>query len=119
MELLESSVVRPRQARYQAALRPDSRNVSTRNSRGSDRLVLGVAQPFEVAIEAFWLACLADASSVPDQLVRKENPPVRGNNLHQVLLDFLWVRIPRQIQPLRKPLHVRVHNHAGRDAKRR
>ena len=40
MESLESSVVRPRQARYQAALRPDMKYVVSRSFARSTRSIL-------------------------------------------------------------------------------
>ena len=113
--MLESGSVRPRQARYQAALRPDNRNVSTRNPRGSDRLVLRVADPFEIAFEAFRLARLADPASVPDQLVREKNPSVLGNNLDQIPLDFLGILIPGQIEAIRNPPYMGVHDNSRRN----
>src|SRR4029077_1162316 len=50
--------------------------------------------------------------------MREENPPLLRNNLDQVLLDLFRVRILRQVEALREPLHVRVHHNAGRDPER-
>jgi hypothetical protein len=63
-----------------------------------DRLVFGIADPYQVAFNAFRLARLADPPAVPDQLVREEYPSVSGNYGHQVLFDFLGFAILRQIE---------------------
>jgi len=57
--------------------------------RTSDGFVLRVTQPFEVALQAFRLARLADSASVPDQLVGEQYPFFLRDDLDQVLLDLL------------------------------
>ena len=51
--------------------------------------------------------------------MRKENPAIFRNHFHQIGLDFLRVRILRQIQPAREPLHVRINNDSRRDSESR
>ena len=53
---------------------------------------------------------------MPDQLMGKENPAIFRNHFHQIRLDLLRVRILRQSQPARKPLHVRINNHSRRNS---
>lgn len=53
---------------------------------------------------------------MPNQLVRKEDPAIFRNHFHQIGLDFLRVGILRQIEPARKPLHVRIDNDSRRDS---
>src|SRR5271169_21777 len=83
--------------------------------RSSVRLVGRITQPLEVALNAFWFARVAHPPSVPDQLVREENPPVLRNNLHQIPLNLFRVGVLRQVQSFGKPLYVRIHHHPGRD----
>ena len=56
---------------------------------GSDGFVFRVAQRFQIALDALWLARLANPAPVPDDLVGKEDPFFLGNYLHQILLDSL------------------------------
>src|ERR1700675_4515371 len=128
MELLESVGPRPRQARYQAALRPDINCMihskpasnSTPASYGGRRiLVLGIAERLEIALEALWVARGANSAAVPDELVREQNPPALWNDLHQVLLDFLRVIVSCEIEPPRKPLHVRIDDNPRGNSERR
>ena len=53
---------------------------------------------------------------MPNQLVRKEDPAIFRNHFHQIGLNFLRVGILRQIEPARKPLHVRIDNDSRRDS---
>ena len=53
-----------------------------RKAKLSDCLVLGVAEMFEVAFDAFRFARLANPAPMPDQLVGKQNP--------FVLRDYLY-----------------------------
>src|SRR6267143_2924692 len=62
-------------------------------SSRSDALVFRVAQRFHIALHAFRFARVADPASVPDQLVRKLDPLLLRNNLHQILLDLLGIFI--------------------------
>ena len=39
--------------------------------------------------------------------------------MHQVLLDFFRIGVAGKVEPVREPDHVRVHDHADRDAERR
>jgi hypothetical protein len=77
-------------------------------SCASVRLVLGIAERLEIALEALWVARGTNSAAVPDELVREQNPPALWNDLHQVLLDFLRVIVSCEIEPPRKPLHVRI-----------
>lgn len=49
-------------------------------------------------------------------LVRKQDPFLLWNNLHEILLDSDRIRIPGEIEPLRDALNVSVHYDAGWDA---
>ncbi len=51
-----------------------------------------------------------------NDLVRKAYPPVLGNNLHQVALDFDGVGFSGEIEPQRNALHMRIDDDAGGDA---
>src|SRR5712692_4595743 len=84
----------------------------------SNRFVFGVADLFQLAHHAFGLARLADSPPVPDQLMRKLDPPVFRDHLHQVQLNFLGVLVARQIQPVRQTLHVRIDHDSTGDSKR-
>ena len=53
---------------------------------------------------------------MPNQLMGKENPAIFRNHFHQIRFDFLRVGILRQIEPARKPLHVRIDNDSRRDS---
>src|SRR5580704_19783459 len=67
---------------------------------GSYRFVLRVADPLEVAFDAPRFSRLADASAVPNKLMRERDPFLLGDNAHQVLFDFFRIGIPREIEPL-------------------
>ena len=81
----------------------------------SDRFVLCVAERFQVAFQALRLARLANPPPVPNDLVRKEDPFVLGNHLHQVLFDLLRILVSRQVQALGDSLDMGVHDYAARD----
>src|SRR5215472_4196202 len=78
----------------------------------SDRFVLCVAERFQVAFYALWLARLANPPPMPNDLVRKEDPFVLRNHLHQVLLDLCRILVSRQVQALGDSLDVGVHDYA-------
>ena len=56
---------------------------------------------------------------MPDQLVGKQNPFFLRDHLHQILFDFLRIGVARKIEPVGEPGHVRIHDYAHGDAKRR
>src|SRR6185437_9136946 len=58
-----------------------------------------IADLFQVAFDAAGLSRLADTPSMPDDLMRKQNPAVLRYHFHQILLDFLRVGILRHVQP--------------------
>src|SRR5579862_1008110 len=70
--------------------------------------VFRVADLFEVAFQAFRFARLAHFASMPNQLVRKQNPFFLRNHLYQILLHLLRIGIFRQIKSPRYPQHVRI-----------
>ena len=78
--------------------------------RALNRLVFRVADLFQIALDAFRFARLANAPSMPNELMRKEDPAVLRNDFHQIGFDFLGVCIFRQIQATRNTLHVRIDN---------
>ena len=53
---------------------------------------------------------------MPNQLMGKKNPAIFRNHFYQIGLDLLRIRILRQIEPQRKPLHVRINNHSRRNS---
>src|ERR1700691_2594643 len=75
-------------------------------------LVGGVAEVFEGTVNALGLAGDAKLASVPDDLVRKENPLVAGDNTRQVLLNFLRVIVRGQLEAPRDAVYMSVDNHA-------
>src|ERR1700747_1469672 len=86
--------------------------------RTLNRLVFRIADLFQIALDAFRLARLANAPSVPDELMRKEDPAILRNDFHQIGFDFLGICIFRQIQAAGNPLHVRIDNDPGCNSKR-
>ncbi len=77
-------------------------------------LVCGVADIFKQAVDALGFAGEAQLTAVPDELVGEQNPPLAGNNAHQVLLDFLRVGFFRELQAARYAGDMRVdHNSFG------
>src|SRR6266436_9004358 len=83
------------------------------------RLILRIAELLQVALGAFRFARGANATPMPDQLVGKLDPLFPRDYLHQVLLDLLGVFVPRQIQPVRQTLDMRIHNNPAGDPERR
>jgi hypothetical protein len=55
---------------------------------------------------------------VPDQLVRKLNPLALRENLHQVLLDFFWILVLRELQATRKTLHMGIDDNSAWNSER-
>jgi len=100
-----------------ASLRRARRRVVSTSARNRlNRPVLRVADVLQIALDAQRFARLANSPSMPNQLMRKENPAIFRDHFHQIALDFLWVRILRQIEPPRKPLHVRIDDDSRRDS---
>lgn len=54
-----------------------------------------------------------------NNLVRKTNPSILGDDLHQVAFDFHRFGFSREIEPLGDSLHVRIDDDTGGDTKRR
>src|SRR5579883_508921 len=75
-------------------------------------LILGVTQRIERAFGAAGIARQAESAPVQDDLVRKENPFLFRNGLHQVLLDVFRIAVLRQVEPLRDPLNMGVDDDA-------
>src|SRR5882672_2090018 len=69
---------------------PTLRNLFRRRTLGCDR-----------ALAAFRLARHADPASVPDHPMREVDPLLHRQELHQVLLDFLRIVLPRQLKSAR------------------
>src|ERR1700756_2153312 len=59
-----------------------------------------VANVFQQAIHALGLAGNAELASMPDYLMRKQNPLFPRNDLHQVLLDLLRILLSRERSPV-------------------
>src|SRR5690349_8515248 len=55
-------------------------------------LIFRIANFLQIAFHAARLARLANAPAMPDQLMRKNDPLIFRNDLHQVLLYFLGIR---------------------------
>ena len=64
-------------------------------------LIGRVAELFQGAVYAARLTRNADLAAVIDQLMRKVDPTVLGDDLHQVLLDLLRRGLGSQLQALR------------------
>src|SRR5262249_10120839 len=47
-----------------------------------DRFLFRSAKSFEITLRALGIACVADAATMPDQLMRKGYPPVLRQNPH-------------------------------------
>src|SRR5579859_3337258 len=88
---------------------PSRKGISTERLDG---LVLRIADPFQIAFDAAWFSRLANAPSMPDELMRKQNPAVLRNHFHKILLDFLRVGILRQVEPSGYALHMRIDHQA-------
>src|SRR5579863_1056527 len=58
---------------------------------GAPGFVGGVAEIFEGALGALWLARDAEFPPMPDDLMRKQDPLVLRDHLHQVLLNLLRI----------------------------
>src|ERR1700691_5689184 len=69
------------------------------------RLVAGVADDLQQAFNAFWLAGNAQLPSVPNDLMREQNPFFARDNAHQILLDFLRIGIDSQLKPTRDAVY--------------
>jgi hypothetical protein len=78
--------------------------------------VFGVAERIELAIGAAGFTGYAKRPAVVNQLQRKLDPLLLGDDLHQILLDGDWIGILGQVQPPRHALHVRIHYDPGRDS---
>ena len=78
--------------------------------RTLNRLVFRIADVLQIALDAFRFARLANAPSMPDDLMRKEDPAILRYDFRQIGFDFLGVCVFRQIQAARNPLHVRIDN---------
>ena len=94
--------MRPREARYQAALRPDMIDFNSSllcelvaktlrwatlatgldSEPDSNRLVFGIAHRLEVTFDALRFSRLADAPAMPNQLMREQDPFLLRNYLH-------------------------------------
>ena len=68
----------------------------------SGSLIFGVAEGFEVARGAFRIARHAQRAAVQDDLVREQDPPILGDDLHEVLLDFDRVGVFGEVQAARR-----------------
>lgn len=79
-------------------------------------LVRGVAEGFERAVGAARLAGDADLASVVDELVRELNPVVAGDDLHQLLLDLLWIVGLREAEAIGEAQNVCVDHDALGDS---
>src|SRR5579871_5134326 len=55
------------------------------------RLVAGVAEIFQRAIDALGLAGITQLAPVPDDLMREQNPFVARDHLHQILLNVFGI----------------------------
>jgi len=79
------------------------------------RLIFRIAKLLQCAIHAFRLSSHADLPPMMDQLMRKRDPPVLRNNLHQIPLHLFGCGLLRQFQPARKPHHMGVNHYPHRN----
>ena len=80
------------------------------------RFVERVANRVQLAFRATRLPCYAERASMVNNLQRKLDPLLLGNDLHQILFDFHRRGLLGQVEPLRNSLHMRIHHHSGRNA---
>ena len=83
------------------------------------RLVFRMTQRLYRTIRALRLARDAQIPPVMDHLVRVQNPPIRRDDLHQILLNLLRVIVLSELPSPRDAMHVRIDNHAHRFAEPR
>jgi len=72
-----------------------------------------MAERFQVALDTFRFAGVADAAAVPDQLVRKLYPSVLRNDLDEVLLDLFWILMGSEFEAIGEALDMRIHDHSA------
>jgi hypothetical protein len=77
--------------------------------------VFGVAEGFEVALDAFGAASLTDLAAMPDELMGEENPAFLGDDAHQVLLDLLWFGMVSKVEAPGETLYMGVDDDARSD----
>src|ERR1700730_8046736 len=82
-------------------------------------LIFRITNLLQVAFHAARLARLANAPAMPNQLMRKNDPLILRNDLHQVLLYFLGIRVASEVQPPGQALYVSIDHNARRDAEGR
>src|SRR5580704_16389780 len=70
-----------------------------------------MAKSLQRAVNALGFARDAQAASVPDDLVREENPFLARDDAHQVLLDFLRIIVCSEFQAARDAVHMRVNDY--------
>src|SRR5260370_25978369 len=68
------------------------------------------AQPKNLTLTAIGFTCKTAAPPVPDEPVTPVCPTLARHELHQIALDFFWVLVFCQAEPLRQADHVRVHH---------
>ena len=72
----------------------------------------GVAEIFERAIDAFGFAGDTQAATVPDDLVREEDPLFARDDFHQVLLDLLRVVVRGEFEAAGDAVDMGVDDYA-------
>src|ERR1700688_1358522 len=102
-----ASCCRPSPSLRWAPIRLGS-SVGTESIGALNDLVFRIANSLQVTFHATGFARLADAPAMPDQLMRKNDPLVPRNNLHEVLLDFLGIRVACEVQPRGEALHMSI-----------
>jgi hypothetical protein len=80
--------------------------------RSLDSLIFRVANGFEITLDAFRLARMADTPTVPDYLVRVQNPLFARKDMYQVLLHFFRVSVFCEVETTRYAQHVGVDHHS-------
>src|ERR1700739_3020289 len=75
-------------------------------------LIFRIANFFQVAFHAAWLARLANAPAMPDQLMRKNDPLIFRNNRHQVLFYFLGICVASKVQPPGQALYMSIDDYS-------
>ncbi len=78
-------------------------------------LISGVAKRLQRAVHTPRLPRQTNLPAMVNQLMRKSDPPVLRNDLHQIPLHLLRRRLLRQLQPPRQPHHMRIDHHPNRN----
>jgi hypothetical protein len=81
----------------------------------SPRFIGRVAELLQCAVHTLRLPSHTNLPSMMNQLMRKCDPSVLRNDLHQIPLHLLRRSLLSQLQPPRQAHHMRIHHHPNRN----